>query len=205
MGKPLTWMLGASALLFLGPASAQMYRCMLNGSSYISDRPCTAVPQRVDKLGSIGPERTPSPYSSGSYGSTYRSSRDLEKAPSHQKYLSGACASMADAIRTSPARGINYQVIRELRTEYDEKCREEDRAARAQAYEDERRIHDERATSLTAANRARDEQARSNAQCQAMRDILITKRQKVDTMTPGEQANFQTLQTSFNDRCVKGR
>lgn len=184
------------------PACAQMYRCYNTGATYLSDKPCAPTAPKVDKLVSVGPLRTEPArtYSSSSY---YRGSNQLEKAPAHQKYLSGTCSSMADAIRTAPTRGVNYQVINDLRAEYENKCREEDRLARTQAYEEERQASREKMKSLNAVNEAKDASARTEAQCNAMRDVLANKRQKMDGMTPGEKTNFQTLQTSFNDRCVR--
>lgn len=110
---------------------------------------------------------------------------------------------MADAIRTAPTRGVNYAVIRDLNREYDDKCREDDRLARTQAYEDEQQERQARQASLDGVKIARQEMARNNEQCNAMREILNTKRQTVSNMTPGEKTNFQTLETNFNDRCVK--
>ncbi|HET8871682.1 MAG TPA: hypothetical protein VFM48_14640, partial [Aquabacterium sp.] len=108
-----------------------------------------------------------------------------------------------DAIRTAPSRGVNYQVIGDLRAEYDQKCREEERAARKQANDDDRLEREKNTAQIYAAQQARSEQARAEAQCQAMREVLASRRANVDRMSPGEKSNFQTLQASFNDRCVK--
>ncbi|MGE5452307.1 MAG: hypothetical protein ACM3VZ_10770 [Acidobacteriota bacterium] len=110
---------------------------------------------------------------------------------------------MSDAIRTAPTRGVNYQVINDLRREYDQKCKEEDRLARTRTYEDERRESSEKTRRLESAQETRSAQLQIEAQCNAMREVLGAKRAKMDSMTPGEKANFQTLQSSFNDRCVR--
>ena len=112
---------------------------------------------------------------------------------------------MADAIRTAPIRGVNYSVIRDLTREYDDKCREEDRLARSQSYDDEQQERQARLASLDGAKIARQENARANEQCNAMREVISAKRQTMTRMTTGEKANFQTLEASFNDRCVKPR
>jgi len=195
------------ALMALGisatTANAQMYRCINGSTSFYSDRPCATQSPKVDKLVSVGPlqspQRTPSEYRSSNY---YPS---MEGAPKHQKYLSGACASMADAIRTAPTRGVNYSVIRDLNREYDEKCREEDRLARSQSYDDEQQARQARQASLDGAKIARQENVRTQEQCNAMREVISTKRQTLSSMTPGEKSNFQTLEASFNERCVKPR
>lgn len=184
-------------------AYAQMYRCTNGATSYYTDRPCTTQSAKVDKLVAVGPlpspQRTPSAYRSSNY------SPSMEGAPKHQKYLSGACASMADAIRTAPMRGVNYTVVRDLNREYDEKCREENRLARSQTYDDEQQERQARQASLDGAKIARQENARTHEQCNAMREVIATKRQAIPRMTPGEKTNFQTLEASFNDRCVKPR
>lgn len=203
MSKP--WLQLASLVtltLVSTQASAQTYRCVSGGTTYIADRPCQPVSPQSNKLVSVGSLKSPSTYTS-SQSSYYRGSSQLEQAPAHQKYLSGACASMADAIRTAPTRGINYQVISDLRREYDQKCKEEDRLARTQTYEDERRESAEKVKQLESAKDARTAHAQVEAQCNAMREVLASKRAKFDSMTPGEKTNFQTLQSSFNDRCVK--
>lgn len=112
---------------------------------------------------------------------------------------------MADAIRTAPTRGVNYSVIRDLNREYDEKCREEDRLARSQTYDDEQQARQARQASLDGAKIARQENARTQEQCNAMREVISTRRQTLSRMTPGEKANFQTLEASFNERCVNAR
>ncbi len=110
---------------------------------------------------------------------------------------------MLDAIRTAPTRGLKNDVIRDLNREYEQKCYEEDRMARRKVYEQNGEESRQKVGSYMASDKAKDELARLQPQCSAMRDVLASKRRQLDTMKPGERANFDTLEKSFNDRCIR--
>ena len=112
---------------------------------------------------------------------------------------------MLDAIRTAPARGLRNDVIRDLSREYEQKCYEEDRMARRKVYEENREESRQKVGSYMAADKAKDELARLQSQCNAMRDVLANKRRQLDTMKEGDRANFDTLEKSFNERCVHAK
>lgn len=205
MIRAQTLFFGFTLALFATTSSAQMYRCVNGGSSYYSDRPCMSAAPKVDKFGSLGPV-TETSSSSSSYresSSRYYREPSQERAPDYQKYLSGTCASMLDAIRTAPSRGLKYDVIRDLRNEYEQKCYEEDRMARRKQYEESGEESRQKAGTYVAADKAKQELARLQTQCNAMRDVLASKRRQLDTMKPGDRANFDTLEKSFNDRCIR--
>lgn len=198
-------LVGLTLAALASASSAQMYRCVNGGSSYYSDRPCMTSAPKVDKFGSLGPV-TETSSSSSSYrdsSSRYYREPSQERAPEYQKHLSGTCASMLDAIRTAPSRGLKYDVIRDLRNEYEQKCYEEDRMARRKQYEESGEDSRQKAGSYVAADKAKQELARLQTQCNAMRDLLASKRRQLDTMKPGDRANFDTLEKSFNDRCIR--
>lgn len=203
--RQLTWILGAALACFASAGHAQMYRCVNGASSYYSDRPCTSAPPKVNKFSSVGPvsETSSTSYRDG-YPRHYREAGQ-ERAPEYQKYLSGTCASMLDAIRTAPARGLRNDVIRDLSREYEQKCYEEDRMARRKVYEENREESRQKVGSYMAADKAKDELARLQSQCNAMRDVLANKRRQLDTMKEGDRANFDTLEKSFNERCVRAK
>jgi len=176
-------------------ASAQgMYRCSSGGSTYYSDRPC-GTGAATGKLGSVGPDaRRELPPTS-----TYIP--PVGKAPTHLSYLSPECASLNDAIRTAPARGLKYNVISDLHQEYQEKCGEEDQMARRRVWQDKRDQREERLSQQAAEQRERTQQATSREQCNELLRILHGKRQQMASMTAGEKDDLQRFEASYNARC----
>jgi hypothetical protein len=185
----------AAALMLLAaalPAAAQgVYRCVTAGGTYLSDRPCTAgAPAPLRAIGPP-PQRPVAPSYIPPVG----------KAPEHLTYLSPACASLNDAIRTAPARGLKGQAINDLRAEYGRKCSEDESEAM-------QRLSRERNDERVARRNERAEQqaqqaqsAREREQCQELLRILHAKRQRFAAMTSGEQADFSRSEANYHARC----
>jgi hypothetical protein len=176
-----------------GAMSQAMYRCSNGSSTYISDRPCAGAP--AGKLGALAPAPSRGDYAAPSY------SPPVGKAPDHLAYLSPPCASLNDAIRTGPARGLKSQAMSDLRNEYRNKCEDDEHSARQKVYEDKRERRDQAKAAQQAEQRDRQRAAANREQCQELLRILHGKRKQLDTMTPGEKADFQRFEASYQERC----
>ncbi len=188
---------GAAVLAVMLPAfavNAQTYRCQSSSGTYFSDRPCS--PSTGSKIGGYGPLQ---PSTSAGYPSRVP---PVARVEDHVKYLSAGCASISEAIRTGPNRGVRLDVIQGLREEYRRKCLVEDQEARTNARRD---ATAEEASMLAQrdADRNKREQTRVKAdQCAGMRDVISTKRKRERELNATEVAALRSLESSYNDRCV---
>ncbi len=193
--KASVWLLAVVvAAVAASAATAQTYRCRSGQSTYLSERPCTTG--AGSRISIYGPESSrytpPSPSDSASIG----------KAPEHLGHLSPECATLNDAIRTAPARGVNYRVISDLRTEYQAKCSEDDSEAR-QIVSKERGEKALARRSEQAARRADQEQTeREREQCHELLRILHGKRQRLPQMNAGEKTDHERSEANYRDRCA---
>lgn len=144
-------------------AQGPVYQCHSNGQTWLSRTPCPAGPASggttLKQYGAV-PERPTYP----TYPA-YRRSGDPRPADAHTQYLPADCARISEGIRTGPARGVPSSVIGELRQEYQRKCQDDDREARSQAYQDEKRARGAQG----AARRRAFGQGRRGAAVGAMR------------------------------------
>lgn len=175
-----------------------MHQCTTaSGQTWWSRTPCPAGPSSASTtLRQYGPvpERpaaVPRPSAPGLPG----------RANAHTQYLSAECARIADAIRTGPSRGVSSAVVRDLRTEYQQKCQDEDMEARQQAWAEEKRARTERKSAREAEQTARADAARVSAQCDEMLLALSAKRRRMDTLTPGERDDLARFQARYDERC----
>jgi hypothetical protein len=181
---------GASA-----PAVAQSYRCASGGTIYYSDRPCSGRPP--GKLTVYGPTRNDAAVT------TYSApSPRAGKMQEHVKYLSPQCASISEAIRTAPSRGVRGDAIAGLHEEYRQKCQVEDQEARRQHGQDVAEDYQrQRAERTAAANERKQAQARAD-QCTGMRDVIATKRAREASLNPTEVDALRALERAYNERCI---
>jgi hypothetical protein len=190
--------LGLAAMLAVaGSASAQgMYRCNNGGSVYFSDKPCT----NNGKLGamSAAPSRQEWQPNDRNYAAP------LPKAADHLVYLSAECASLNEALRTAPSRGLRGQALADLHGTYREKCSDEDDEARRKLRQRKSAERSERQAEQTAQQQAQAQVALGKEQCHEMLRILHGKRQRTDALTDGERRDLQRFEASYQERC-KGR
>lgn len=183
--------------LFLSTASvaamAQSYRCSSDGRTYYSDRPCNNGSTRLQVYGSPSPAPQ---YNSG------QSLRDPPRAQDHIKYLSSACASISEAIRTGPSRGVRGDVIQGLHEEYRQKCAMEDQEARSRVGQDLRQrqqaLSDQRDVSLQDQRQAKARMER----CAGMRDVIALKRKRESELNDKEVEALRSLEHTYNDICI---
>lgn len=189
---------GAAVFLAFAPQSAHarsLHRCSNGASTYYSDKPCGV---HSGKMGAIGPapERRHKAYKPPS--------RPMERAPEFLPYLSGQCASLHDAIRTGPTRGLEQQTLRNLRDEYRDKCAEDEREARGRMRKEAREQRDERKKQEQAASLERSRNVAEQDRCGEMKRIVRSRRARFDAMTDGEKADFLRFEDNYTDRCLGG-
>ena len=176
-------------------AFAQAYRCGGSGGSpYYSDRPCSGAPTQIRSYG-------PMPVGRYVHGG---SSSSLPKAPEHLQYLGSECASINDAIRTAPIRGIGHGVISELHDEYNRKCAEDDQRARSLLAQEQSRQSQARTQVQDQATRQLAQARAQSQQCESMRDVITLKRRREAALNPTEVAALRSLEAAFNQRCLGG-
>jgi hypothetical protein len=181
-----------AALSVSASAFAQAtYRCSNGSQTYYSDRPCK------HEMGSIGP--APGYREPAQPQQTYIP--PVGKAPDYLQYLSANCATLNDAVRTGPARGLKSQAMSDLHNEYRAKCAEEDADARRQVQQDRRAQGNERRAQQMTQQAEQQRVVTSREQCNELLRILASKRQKLDTMNAGERADHERFEANYNARC----
>lgn len=181
------------AILFVSPfAHAQTYRCSSNGTTSLSDRPCAAGKTQIS---AYGPGRSTAPqYSSQLPGAP--------KAEEHVRYLSSGCASISEAIRTGPARGVPSDVVRALHEEYNQKCSLDDQDARIQANKERSEVHRQKVAQRQGVAAEQQQTKIQQEQCAGMRDVVALKRKREAELNSKEVEALRQLEAAYNQRCL---
>jgi hypothetical protein len=185
-----------------GAAAAQSggYQCSSSGGgTYVSRSPC---PSGVGPTSTVLRQIGPAPEQPRAIG-RYTPSPNL--AEPHVQYLDLECARISEGIRTGPTRGVPYSVIGDLRREYNQKCQEDEQAARKLARDDEMRARKDREAVRSAEQNVKGEAARHAARCDEMLGALAAKRRRYDTLSQGEKDDFARFQSNYDERCKAGR
>lgn len=182
--------LALAAFSLAGSALAATYRCDVNGTAYITDRPCAPATTGPGNLGAIGPARQTAAYESRTPG--------MAAAPEHHRFLSQRCAELSDAIRTAPARGVGQSTVNDLRREYEQKCSDDDQDARRQAREAKRKEREGVQAQRTQAERARQDAELLQQRCVALRDALRNRRAETDA----DRATKRVAEEAYNANCL---
>lgn len=182
--------LALAAFIFCGNALAATYRCDVNGTTYITDRPCAAPTSNPSNIAGVGPSRQPTSYQPRIPG--------MAQAPEHHRFLSQRCAELNDAIRTAPARGVGASTISELRREYEQKCSEDDQEARQQARDAKRKERETVLAQRDQAERARHDIELMQQRCVALRDALRNRRVENES----DRATKRVAEEAYNANCL---
>lgn len=189
---------GAMVILVAAASAAcaqTMYRCRSGGSTVISPQPCTTgAGSHIDV---IGPQE--SRYSTPEFQSTY--TPGVTKAPEHLSYLSAECATLNDAIRTAPARGLRGAAISDLHNEYRSKCAEEESEARQRVYREQSDQRNARKSEQQSQKFQRELGVRERDQCHELLRILHGKRQRLASMSDGEKTDLANSEAAYHARC----
>lgn len=187
-------LLALSGLMAAAPAQAQAYRCSNGGALYYSDRPCSGG--AAPKMGAFGDARAQNAVP------VLRTPPRPGKPDEHIKYLNPACADIAEAIRTAPARGVRSDVVSGLRDEYREKCSLQDEEARRQHQQDVQAKYGQQRAEREALAQQREQAQKQAAQCNGMRDVIALKRSREASLNETEIAALRSLEASYNGRCL---
>ena len=181
-------------LIAASSSYAQTYRCSSGGSTYLSDRPCGD--QNRTQIGVYGPARSSAatPYSSQLPGAP--------KVQEHVKYLPSGCASIVEAIRTGPARGVRGDVIRSLQDEYNQKCSLEDQDARNQLRQEKSQQKQLKLAERDEATKGRQQSKLRADQCGSMREVIALKRKRESELNSMEVGALRDLEKTYNERCI---
>jgi hypothetical protein len=181
-----------TALLPAGAQAQQVHRCVVDGRTVLSDRPCAGE----HKLGSYGPAAPryapPPAYASAS----------LPPAPEHLPYLGAECAQLNDAVRTAPARGLRGQALYELHADYRRRCSEDENLALQALWRDRNQQRDARQQQRLAEQAQRQNARVAQEQCQEMQRILQTRRQRDSAAGESERAELQRFEGNYRARCL---
>ena len=187
----------AGALLVGASQVAQAqttYICAANGRSWPQAQPCpegTMTQQRIVVNPRTDPRLPPLPGE--------RSPPD--RPPAHLPFQSPRCAELGEAVRTGPARGLGRPALTELYEAYRQQCGEEEMRARSLLLEERNRQRDTREREERAARLELDRDKLNRDQCAEMKRILQSKRQRLETMTPGERGDFERFEATWRTRC----
>lgn len=183
---------GACLIIVAFPAFAQLHKCSARGVNYYSDRPCPLIGKT--HIRAIGPARQ------HSYSSRLP---DAPKAQEHLKYMGSGCASISEAIRTGPTRGVRGDVIRALRAEYSQKCSLEEQDARRLLQQDKSQEQRMKVAERDHAAAEQHETKERRDYCARMRDVIGLKRKREARLNAKEVDALRQLETSYNGRCIE--
>ncbi len=189
---------GACVILMVAASQAcaqTVYRCRSGGSTVISQQPCTTG--AGSHIGVIGPQE--SRYASPEFQTHYNPG--VGKAPDHLAYLGAECATLSDAMRTAPARGLRGAAITDLHNEYRTKCAEEDSEARQRVSREQSDQRNARKSEQQAQKFQRELSVRERDQCHELLRILHGKRQRLAAMSEGEKTDLANSETAYRARC----
>jgi hypothetical protein len=149
------------------------------------------------QLGAYGPTapQTYTPYSAPV--------PDAPRVQDHVKYLGSACASISEAIRTGPTRGVRSDVLRGLQEEYAQKCSVEDQDARRQAQQDKSREFQAKVAERDGVARERQQVKARLEYCDGMRDVIGLKRKREPSLNAQEVEALRDLEKAYNSRCLR--
>jgi hypothetical protein len=181
---------GATIVLTSGWLYAQTYTCRDNtGRVYQSSRACPSP-----GLIYYGPTERPN-----SGGSTFIPS--VGQAPDHIEYMSPRCASLHDAMRTAPARGIKQPEMADMRREYSRDCAEDEGLARQKLLELRAGKRNEAKAAEQAKQLAAQQSKMSAEMCGELKRVIKNKKMRTD-LTPGEIADLERSEQNYKGRCT---
>lgn len=175
------------------------YRCNGAHGAYYSDKPCITQ-QGATKLGGFGPE------AESSKQPVYRPPPPtVGRAPEYQSYMSPECASLNDGLRTAASRGLSPATQSDLRADYNRRCSANEAQARNRFLEAQRQSsssqREQQSQAGADARRSQAEQQRTFEQCGEMRRIIASRKQRQDSLSPGELSDLKRFEANYAERC----
>lgn len=183
----------AALHLAAGTAAAQtVFRCQdAAGKTVISDKACDPTTKPAGVI-STQP----------ALGPRWDAPARPPGTPEHYDYLSPACRSLNDAMRSARSRGNSYQQVRQLQDEYRQRCQDDEQDAQRAYWEKKQGERTER-VAAKKAQVAQVQQERNEKQlCADMGQILAAKRARTD-LTAAERAELQRFADNHRARCLQ--
>jgi hypothetical protein len=185
------------ALCFSGGVNAQStYKCGASGSIYYSDRPCPADTKAAVVASTLPPPVPAQPA--------------VDLRTEYIAYLGPECRSLKGSInalqgaRSTAVRSdweLRRRQMADLLERYRGQCLEQERRALSRVYELDQAQRAQQRAEFAQRQAEQNRQAAEKDQCLEMRRIRQAKRQRVDTMSAGERADFERFETAFAARC----
>ena len=171
------------------------FKCQSASGVYYSDRPC-APDAKTAEVTSALPKPVPTPLA-------------LDTRTAYLAHLSAECRQLNDTLRALQVARPSVRSERELPRQrgsdaverYRGRCLEEERYALQRVSEADRQQREQQRSALIAKQAEKERAATDKAQCAEMRAIRDAKRQRVDSMTPGERSDFDRFLSAFSSRC----
>jgi hypothetical protein len=171
-------------------AQPQFFRCINGTTTYFSDRPCQAALPRTLVPAAPPPAPTTLPLPS--------------KAAEALPYMSPECAQINEGLRTGAQRGLKPAAMAELMSEYKQRCVEDEQRATqklSQVKGSEGAVREQ----TIAQRKAEEDRAASTVeQCRELSRILVSKRQRLPSMGPGERGDLERFEAGYKSRCLGG-
>ena len=168
--------------------------CSANGRTWPSAQPCPEAAtsqQRTVVYPRADPRLPPLPGERAA----------ADRPPAHLPFQSPRCAELSEAVRTGALRGLGRPALQELHEAYRQQCGDEEARAKSLLVEERNRLRDAREREERAARLELDRDKLNREQCAEMKRILQTKRQRLETMTPGERGDFERFEATWRSRC----
>ena len=184
-------MLAATTLMHTTTVWAQSrYTCLqANGSYAVSDRPCTTSTSGLTYYPPLN--------------STVSGTNPIPRAgdaPEYLPYMSARCSAMNDAIRTSAARGLNYQAAGELRRNYQRECADDESEARNRWSQERGEARKAQLEAKQSSTQAHQQAKMAQQQCDESKRIIASKKRRTD-LNEGEQGELQRFEANIRARC----
>jgi hypothetical protein len=171
------------------------FKCQSASGVYYSDRPCAPDAKTAESTSTL-PKPVPTPLA-------------LDTRTAFLGYLSAECRQLNDTLRALQAARpsvrseweLHRQRVSDAVERYRGRCLEEERYALQRVSEADRRQREQQRSALVAKEAEKERAATYKVQCAEMRAIRDAKRQRLDSMTPGERSDFDRFQSAFSSRC----
>jgi hypothetical protein len=200
--RRVAWGVGFVAFACVVAPAAAQYRCpSANGGTYVSSTPCQSGTQaRAAAAGSrssngiryFGPAESESRYQPRP--------PSIGEAPAQLKYMSPRCSALNDALRTAPARGLNYETVTKMRKDYRAECAEDEQEAHGRLSQEMRDKSLQKSETKLSEARQRERTALQQEQCGESKRILKIKQARTDLST-GEKAELERFEANYRGRC----
>lgn len=188
-------------LLTIGSSGtwAQSFSCTTaSGVRYLSKAPCP-VGSKPPGITYHGPRPSQPSFRNPTTVAVPRASEELT-------YMGSKCASMQEAIRTAPARGINAITVRDLRRNFDLECQDERQRALQRLATDKRESRQLADEKFKAGQQqkldAKQAEQKLMDQCAEMRRSLHQRKQRQAT-SEGEARDLALFEERYTLRCVQ--